>query len=226
VGGGLPAQIWAGFMKRATAGTPKVDWERPDGVIEGTTCGTTALLATPDCPDPHRELFIKGTEPTTYDQSHAPPQAAPADHPAVPGDTASGDRASGTTDAVPPDHSTATGDSSSQSPVPAPQPAASTPTAGSVRLTVTAPQDGAEVAAPFSISGTTTPGATVHITAGIRAGVVDVRVADADTPVDPAGNFTYLLDPTIKPAGSTFTITVRAVVGQESATARLSVRER
>jgi len=226
VGGGLPAQIWAGFMKRATAGTPKVDWDRPDGVIEGTTCGTTGLLATPDCPDPRRELFIKGTEPTTYDQSHAPPQAAPADHPAVPGDAASGDRASGTADAVPPDHSTAAGDASSQPPAAAPQPAVSTPAAGSVRLTVTAPQDGAEVAAPFSISGTTTPGATVHITAGIRAGAVDVRVADADTPVDPAGNFTYLLDPTIKPAGSTFTITVRAVVGQETATARLSVRER
>ena len=82
------------------------------------------------------------------------------------------------------------------------------------------------MAVPFSISGTTAPGATVHITAGVRAGAVDVSVADADTPVDSAGNFTYLLDPTIKPAGSTLTITVRAVVGQQSATARLSVRER
>jgi len=46
VGGGLPAEIWAGFMKRALAGQPKVDWPRPDQIVVQ-----------------QGELYIRGTEP-------------------------------------------------------------------------------------------------------------------------------------------------------------------
>lgn len=66
VGGSVPAQIWASFMKQATRGQPPDDWQRPDGVVVETVCGTSGLLATPTCPNPHPELFIKGTEPDSY----------------------------------------------------------------------------------------------------------------------------------------------------------------
>jgi len=209
VGGGLPAQIWAGFMKQVRAGTPKADWQRPAGVIDVTTCGTTGLLATPDCPDPHPELFIKGTEPESYDQSHAPPPPAPADH------------ASGTSS----DHPGGSAETSGQPPpVPATGPSPA-PAAGSLRLTVTAPEDGAQVDMPFPIKGMTVPGATVHIAVNARNGSLDFRIVDVDIPVDPTGNFSYSIEHPVKPAGSTLTITVSAVDGQESATTTLSVRE-
>src|SRR5579875_704626 len=63
VGGSVPARIWASFMKQATAGQPKDDWPRPEGIVEETVCGTSGLLASPSCPDPRPELFIRGTEP-------------------------------------------------------------------------------------------------------------------------------------------------------------------
>ena len=46
VGGGLPAEIWAGFMKRALDGVPKDDWPRPDEIIQRKD-----------------EIYIRGTEP-------------------------------------------------------------------------------------------------------------------------------------------------------------------
>src|SRR3990172_216054 len=46
VGGGLPAEIWAGFMKRALDGVPRDDWPRPDEIVQRKD-----------------EIYIRGTEP-------------------------------------------------------------------------------------------------------------------------------------------------------------------
>jgi penicillin-binding protein 1A len=203
VGGSVPAQIWAGFMKQALAQMPKTDWVRPAGVIDVTTCGTTGLLATPDCPNPRSELFIKGTEPDTYDQSHAPP-APPA--PAG-GSPTEGNGAPGSTPAVP---------------VNQPEPPLRT---ASIPLAVATPRDGGEVTAPFHIRGTTVPRATVHIAVQVKSGFLNIQVADVYSVADAAGNFSYLVDPTIKPAGATFTIAVTAASGQDTASTTLAVRE-
>ena len=79
--------------------------------------------------------------------------------------------------------------------------------------------------APFTIKGTTRPGATVHIAIEVTSGFLNLQVADVYSPVDPSGNFTFSFDPTIKPAGATFTITVNAIAGQDTATTTLIVQE-
>ncbi|MDQ7843860.1 MAG: penicillin-binding protein 1A [Armatimonadota bacterium] len=71
VGGTVPARIWREFMRAALEGTPPEDWVRPEGVVEVTVCAPSGLLATPACPHPRRELFIRGTEPTEYDSGAA-----------------------------------------------------------------------------------------------------------------------------------------------------------
>jgi penicillin-binding protein 1A len=75
VGGTVPARIWSAYMKVAVRGTPPDDWPRPDGVVAATVCGTSGLLATSTCPNPNTEIFIRGTEPTEFDLSAAPPPA-------------------------------------------------------------------------------------------------------------------------------------------------------
>ncbi len=75
VGGSVPARIWAAFMKRATADQPKDDWPQPGGIAAQTLCGTSGLLATPGCVRPHSELFVKGTEPESYDLTDGMPDA-------------------------------------------------------------------------------------------------------------------------------------------------------
>jgi penicillin-binding protein 1A len=78
VGGGLPAQIWTAFMRQATAQMPMADdWPQPDGIVQATVCGMSGLLATPECPASRSELFIKGTEPDTFDLSHGTPAGTP-----------------------------------------------------------------------------------------------------------------------------------------------------
>jgi penicillin-binding protein 1A len=71
-GGSIPAQIWASFMKVATASHDKEDWQRPEGVVVATVCGGSGRLATQDCPSPRREVFIRGTAPTSYDLTPPP----------------------------------------------------------------------------------------------------------------------------------------------------------
>jgi len=69
VGGTVPAHIWGAYMKAAVQDTPPDDWQRPDGVVNATVCGTSGLLATSRCPNPRTEVFIRGTEPTEFDVS-------------------------------------------------------------------------------------------------------------------------------------------------------------
>jgi 1A family penicillin-binding protein len=79
VGGGLPAEIWAAFMKPATQAHPPDDWTPPEGVVVTTVCAGTWQLATPACPHPRREVFTRASAPS---HSEPPPeqptaQAAP-----------------------------------------------------------------------------------------------------------------------------------------------------
>lgn len=196
VGGGLPSKIWAAFMKQATANMDKKDWPRPANVIEVSLCGTTGTPAGSDCADARTELFIKGTEPEGSEPARPPTsQAGPQPAP---------------TPAVP---------------ASIPAPSAPAPSSGSLPLTVSAPQDRAQVTAPFTIKGSTRPGATVHITVQVTGGILDMQVADAYAPVDAGGNFSFYFDPMIKPVGGTFTITVNAIAGQDTAAATVSVQE-
>jgi penicillin-binding protein 1A len=78
VGGTVPARIWAAFMRAALADRPAEDWTPPEGVVVATVCGTTGRLATSQCPDPRREVFVRGTEPTEYDVSLAAADNGPA----------------------------------------------------------------------------------------------------------------------------------------------------
>jgi penicillin-binding protein 1A len=77
VGGMVPAEIWAAFMRPAMAPLPALDWPVPDGVVVTTVCAGSWQLATPDCPHPRREVFTRDTVPTTYDV--APDRAAGLD---------------------------------------------------------------------------------------------------------------------------------------------------
>jgi penicillin-binding protein 1A len=75
VGGMVPAEIWAAFMKRATAPLPADDWNPPDGVVVTTVCADTWKLATPDCADPRREVFTRESAPQPGDSGAAPDQS-------------------------------------------------------------------------------------------------------------------------------------------------------
>jgi penicillin-binding protein 1C len=61
------APIWHDVMEYALRETPVEDFERPDNMVIMNVCGTSGLLPTPYCKDVVKELFIKGTEPTTPD---------------------------------------------------------------------------------------------------------------------------------------------------------------
>ena len=65
----LPA--WASFMAEAhdTLGYRRVDFDRPDGVIDYTICSTTKDRPTNLCPT-EKEIFIKGTEPSQVCKTH------------------------------------------------------------------------------------------------------------------------------------------------------------
>ena len=65
----LPA--WASFMAQAhdTLGYRRVNFDRPDGVIDYTICSTTKDRPTNLCPT-EKEIFIKGTEPSQVCKTH------------------------------------------------------------------------------------------------------------------------------------------------------------
>ncbi|MDR7483924.1 MAG: penicillin-binding protein 1A [Armatimonadota bacterium] len=76
VGGTVPAEIWAAFMKVATASDPPDDWSPPDGVVIATVCAGTWQLATVDCSNPRREVFTRDSAPTRYDVAPSGHEAA------------------------------------------------------------------------------------------------------------------------------------------------------
>lgn len=63
------APIWTEFMKRATvlpAYSNLDDFEPPEGVTEVQIDAKTQELATPNCPQSYKEVFITGTQPTQF----------------------------------------------------------------------------------------------------------------------------------------------------------------
>jgi penicillin-binding protein 1C len=66
------APIWHDFMEEALKGTPPHDFPRPDGIVDVEICETSGLLPTEYCPRRRTEVFIKGTEPTRYDDTYVP----------------------------------------------------------------------------------------------------------------------------------------------------------
>lgn len=197
-GGSVPANIWASFMKVATADQPKDDWPRPDGIVEQTVCGSTGLLAGPGCTDPHQEIFVKGTEPESY-AAPGSLTGTPGGPPAVQGDPGA---AGGKPPAAP----------------------ASTADGGAFSLTLTSPTQGSQVTPPFLVQGVTRPSVTVHVTVLSESGILRVQVADAYLRSDQSGAFSYTVNPWLKPSGGTLNITVEAASGTESATTSTTVQ--
>ncbi|NPV80120.1 MAG: penicillin-binding protein 1A [Firmicutes bacterium] len=71
IGSSRAAQIWGIFMKSALRKTPPRDFPVPAGIDVGVSiCKDSGLLATPQCPNVTKEVFIKGTEPTTFCNIH------------------------------------------------------------------------------------------------------------------------------------------------------------
>lgn len=66
------APIWHAVFQYATRDDPPTGWDQPPGMSEVAVCDPSGLLPTPYCPNVVRELFIQGTEPTTYDSLYQP----------------------------------------------------------------------------------------------------------------------------------------------------------
>ena len=66
------APIWHDFMEEALKGTPSHDFQRPEDIVDVEVCATSGLLPTEYCPRRRTEVFIKGTEPTRYDDTYLP----------------------------------------------------------------------------------------------------------------------------------------------------------
>lgn len=62
--------IWHDFMQAALRGAPVKKFIRPDNIIEKEICDASGLLATADCLRVRREVFVRGTEPTRYDDAY------------------------------------------------------------------------------------------------------------------------------------------------------------
>lgn len=67
-GAGPPVRLWTGIMNEVVTEAPQ-DWARPQNIVNVQICRTSGLLPSPLCPpgDIITDMFIKGTEPTQYD---------------------------------------------------------------------------------------------------------------------------------------------------------------
>jgi len=78
VGGFIPAEIWAGFMKYALAGTPVAYFPKSSESIGSSNgnevsvwiCSGSDKLATDKCPNPILKSFPKDKAPTEYDSRY------------------------------------------------------------------------------------------------------------------------------------------------------------
>jgi membrane peptidoglycan carboxypeptidase len=66
------APVWHALMIYATRDLPPETWPLPAGVTRLEVCDPSGLLPTIYCPETVRELFISGTEPTTFDNLFQP----------------------------------------------------------------------------------------------------------------------------------------------------------
>jgi len=84
-GGAIAVPIWEKFMRKALAGKPVTEFNRPDTVVSVSIDSTTGYLATEACPKKRDEFYIAGTEPSEYCPKHggelmapkAPPEPLP-----------------------------------------------------------------------------------------------------------------------------------------------------
>lgn len=61
------APIWHDVMEYIHAKLPVKNFVEPPNLVRVNVCETSGLLPTPECPKVVRELFIKGNEPTEFD---------------------------------------------------------------------------------------------------------------------------------------------------------------
>lgn len=61
------APIWHAVMRYATQNLPPLGWDAPLGINQVRVCYPSGLLPTRDCQSVANEIFIAGTEPTSYD---------------------------------------------------------------------------------------------------------------------------------------------------------------
>jgi penicillin-binding protein 1A len=83
VGGGLPAAIWAAFMRPALASSPPTDWSAPEGVVVTTVCAGSWMLATAECSSPRREVFTRESAPTRFELTTTQPEGSTNGAPAM-----------------------------------------------------------------------------------------------------------------------------------------------
>lgn len=99
-------------------------------------------------------------------------------------------------------------------------------TSGSLPLVITAPTNNQTVASPFTVEGTTVPGATVSLTIVAQGGFLRIAVAETYLPVTADGRFSYLFRPSLQIPGVQYIITVTASMPAGGrATATLTVSE-
>jgi penicillin-binding protein 1A len=55
--------VWIDVMKEALAGLELEPFEVPAGIVWRQVCPESGVLATPDCPEPYREMFLENHEP-------------------------------------------------------------------------------------------------------------------------------------------------------------------
>jgi len=70
-GGDACVPIWTVNMNRVGGLIPDVDWKRPEDVVDRVIDPQSGMLATPNCPQNKREIFVAGTEPTSVCPIHA-----------------------------------------------------------------------------------------------------------------------------------------------------------
>ncbi len=66
------APVWHALALYATRDLPPEGWDMPPGVNPLEVCDPSGLLPTIYCPRVVREVFIQGTEPTSYDDFYRP----------------------------------------------------------------------------------------------------------------------------------------------------------
>jgi len=98
----------------------------------------------------------------------------------------------------------------SSPPAPTPSATPGSAVAANVPLRVTTPAQGESVTAPFTVEGTTDPSATVNLSVVATGGFVKINVAEIRLPVNPDGQFSYVVQPTLHVSGTQYLITVTA----------------
>ncbi len=66
------AAVWHAIMQYATRDVPPQNWNIPPGVSSLEVCDPSGLLPTVYCPEVVNEVFLSGTEPTTFDNLYQP----------------------------------------------------------------------------------------------------------------------------------------------------------